>query len=82
MAIEEIVTKIYRCDLCDKEVSGDVLTQKVTLPVKFLTEQTEGRAVTPYITHGTFDLCNDCLEKAVTVVGQGAQGYNKYWLKN
>lgn len=82
MAVKEVVTKYYICDLCDKEVPSESDLKSLILPVKFLTEQTEGRAVEPYFINERFDLCSSCLDKVSVVLGQGAQGYNKYWIKN
>ncbi len=78
MAVKEITTKIYTCDGCEKEVNEGELTMAVKCPVKFMTEQTEGRPTTPYIQYATFDLCERCLDRALVFSGTGAQGYNNY----
>lgn len=82
MAIKEIVTKICICDLCQKQVEDENQLEKLIVPVKFLTEQTEGRSCKPYFINKSFDLCVNCLEKVTVVLGQGAQGYNQYWFKS
>jgi len=83
MAVEEVITKIYRCDLCQIELEEEgQLMQGLSFPVLFTTEQTEGRPVKPYITRDTFDLCEQCLDEAVTITGSGAQGYNRYYLRS
>jgi hypothetical protein len=81
VAIKEVVTKYCNCDLCEKEVNDEKELQNFTIPVKFLTEQTEGRGCKPYFIKQNFDLCRDCLEKITMVLGQGAQGYNHFWIK-
>lgn len=81
MAIKEVVTKICTCDLCEKQVNDEKDLQNLSVPVKFLTEQTEGRACEPYFFSGKFELCKTCVEKVTVVLGQGAQGYNHYWIK-
>lgn len=83
MVVEEIVTRIYRCDLSEKEVDEKELTMELTFPVKFLTDTTEGRPLKkPRIVSQTFDLCDTCLNKALTISGQGAQGHNTYWINS
>lgn len=64
----------YFCDICGKESD----TQSISCPVLFLTDQTEGKPVRPYITYETLDLCDSCLRKVVSVSAIGAQGYNTY----
>jgi hypothetical protein len=81
MAVKEVVTKQCSCDLCNKSVHSEEELKNLYLPVKFLSEQTEGRACEPYFINQKFDLCKPCLEKVTVVFGRGAQGYNKFWLK-
>ena len=70
----EIVKKSIICDCCKKEKP----TQKVKYPVLFLTEQTEGRSVDPYISYQELDLCKECIRLTVCISGTGAMGYNEY----
>ena len=70
----EIVKKSIICDCCKKEKP----TQKVKYPVLFTTEQTEGRAVAPYISYQELDLCESCIRLNVGIAGSGAMGYNEY----
>ena len=80
---------IKECDMCKKEITFtedskldiEEKIKRVRLPVLFLTEQTEGRSTTPYVTHETIDMCEDCLGRAITIHAIGAQGYNQYWFK-
>ena len=67
---------IFTCDLCGKEIK----TKEVTLPVRFTTEQTEGRPTKPYITIDKMDLCDDCLSKVTVITAHGAQGHNEYFV--
>lgn len=62
------------CDICEKEVAISTLT----IPIRWLTEQTEGRSIKPYITTETKDLCDECLDKITKVNASGAQGINIY----
>lgn len=70
----EVVKKTIICDCCKLEKP----TQKVKYPVLFLTEQTEGRSVTPYISYQDLDMCQDCMRVNITISGTGAMGYNEY----
>lgn len=70
------ILTVCTCDLCCKEGK----TKEVALPVRFLTEQTEGRAVKPYIEFSKIDLCSDCLEKITVVNAHGIQGNNEYYI--
>lgn len=70
----EIIKKSIICDCCKKEKP----TQKVNYPVLFLTEQTEGRSVKPYISNQELDMCADCIRINISISGTGAMGYNKY----
>lgn len=79
MAITKKIVMFCTCDMCKKTVQNEKEVYQVKLPVRFTTEQTEGRAVEPYIVLQNFDLCYKCLEKATTITAEGAQGYNKYW---
>jgi hypothetical protein len=79
MAIRKLA--ICSCDLCKQVVPSEEHLKNLALPVKFLTEQTEGRACEPYFINQKFDLCGACLEAVSVVLGEGAQGYNRFWLK-
>lgn len=68
---------IYTCDICKSEIPKDTLTV-VTYPVRFITEQTEGRPCEPYISPTKLDLCPHCLRKVIKIEACGAQGYNTY----
>jgi len=68
---------IEKCDICGKEVS----TKSCIVPVRWFTEQTEGRMVKPYIKSETLDICNECFEKLIVVSATGAQGYNTFKIR-
>ena len=63
------------CDVCKTET--EKLTE-VVYPVIFHTEQTEGRACSPYISKEKIELCDKCAEKVLMLHGFGAQGINSY----
>lgn len=70
----EIIKKTIICDCCKLEKP----TQKIKYPVLFLTEQTEGRSVKPYISYQDLDMCKECIQTTITISGTGAMGYNEY----
>lgn len=80
MAVKEVITKVCSCDLCDKSVNHEKDLTRLSIPVKFTTEQTEGRACEPYYIDKKLDLCLACRDRVVQVYGFGAQGYNTYRL--
>lgn len=62
----------------DKEVPQ---WKTVTMPVIFLTEQTEGTPCKPHFSNETFDMCPDCYQKFIDtypITAWGAQGFNRY----
>ena len=67
----------YFCDICGAE--GAV--QSVRYPVIFHTDQDEGRACKEYISYENLDLCQQCLRKGLVFHGWGAQGINRYEVK-
>lgn len=75
------------CDLCKDSWTVDEAEFKRTAksyPVKFLTEQNEGRGVKPYFEFALLDLCADCEEnllKVYPLTAVGAMGYNEYKIK-
>ncbi len=71
------VTRECFCDLCGASNAKSYKTL-----VEFTTEQTEGRMVKPYLTTTEIDLCSECLKKVVVLRASGAQGNNKFSLKN
>lgn len=70
----------YYCDICGKEIECANL-KKITYPVIFHTEQTEGRYCEPYISHQKIEICGECLEQICKLSAVGAQGYNKYEIR-
>lgn len=78
MGVKETVLKEYFCDLCKKQVEKENQLTKINVPVRFTTEQNEGRACKPYIEQTNFELCEECLGETVKITGHGAQGYNEY----
>lgn len=70
------ITK-HTCDLCE----GPATKLQQRVPVVFLTEQTEGRSCSPYLTIETLDLCEKCFQQIVgrcPLTAHGAQGHNTY----
>lgn len=68
------VIEQHFCDVCGKQAE----VKSLNYPVIFHTEQTEGRSVEPYIAQTKIDMCQDCIQKALMLDGYGAQGYNRY----
>lgn len=72
------------CDVEHTEHEGDV-AEGLNMMMVFNTETTEGRNVTPYLTHEKIDICHKCLSRIVheytLLSGYGAQGYNHYYFK-
>lgn len=71
---------LYICDVCKKEVEEKDL-HSTALPVLFHNEQTEGRPCKPYVSIEKMDICTNCLNKAVTIHGEGVGGNNTYEIK-
>lgn len=69
--------EICICDLCNKESE----IKQFKLPVKWLTEQTEGRNVKPYFLEEQLDLCEECLDKVTSLEAWGAQGFKNFKLR-
>ena len=73
------------CDICGDEIlvsdknSTNSKNHKVTVPVIFHTNQTDGRSVEPYISFESMDICNKCLMKLTNLHADGCQGYNEYY---
>lgn len=80
--LKETVIKEYFCDLCEKEVDKQSKLKSVSIPVKFTTEQNEGRSCTPYLEQHKFEVCESCIDRVVTVGAYGAQGHNTYYHLN
>lgn len=75
--MKKIIEKLY-CDICEVECEK---IKQITYPVVFLTEQTEGRSSCPYIAYKKLDVCDECCDQILKVSAVGAQGYNKYSLR-
>ena len=71
--------------ICDIKDCGAKDVKQVLVDVCFVTEQSEGRGVKPYIERARLDLCSDCREKylrLLPLVGAGGQGLNDYTWRN
>ena len=76
----EIPAKRF-CDVCESQ--KDVTSN--TLQIIFITEQTEGRSVNPYLSNKTIDICRSCYEYVLEgnyLRGSGAMGHDAYWFDN
>ena len=65
------------CDVCREPAKH----MKLSVPMRFTTEQTEGRYVSPYLSIEKLDLCQSCLDAIVAgqpLEASGAQGHNDY----
>lgn len=72
---------IIKCDICKK--ATDDIIQNISLPVKFLTNQTDGKwCDKPYISIQSMDICKNCLLKSTNIEAMGAMGCNTYMLKD
>lgn len=74
--------KTYYCDVCKERVNLNFFAK---IPVIFVTEQTEGRPIKPYIDMATLDLCDTCKDRVLDgnfIFAAGAQGYNRYYFKS
>lgn len=69
--------EICKCDICGKQNT----TFEIKYPVWFLTEQTEGRVVKPYISYEDIDLCEVCIKRVTPIKAHGAQGINKFFIE-
>ena len=67
----------FKCDVCGREIER---AHSITLPVRWTTEQDEGRPCTPYVKEETIDLCDECFERAVVIEAAGCMGRNSYRL--
>lgn len=67
---------------CDVEGCGKEGAKPRKLDVVFVTEQTEGRSTKPHIVASVLDVCDDCIEHAIStrqlLTASGAQGHNTY----
>lgn len=69
---------IVKCDICGNQKG----VKELTLPIKFLTEQNEGKYCEPYISMTKIDICNECLMKSTNINAFGCMGYNTYVLSD
>ena len=75
--MSQIIT--YKCDLCEFTAAKGITPK--TVPVLFLTDQTEGRSVKPYLLSLTIETCDQCFSRikdAQPLTGSGAMGHNTY----
>lgn len=76
-----MTTTTVSCDIC----KGPNAKPFKNMPVCFMTEQTEGRYTTPHLSLESMDMCVECHDKLVNslpLIGEGAQGFNRYaWRK-
>lgn len=70
----------HTCDIEGCKKNADKIS--ATIPIKFMTEQTEGRGVKPYLSLETIDICDFhyriIIDENRMPVGYGAQGHNQY----
>lgn len=75
-----MIEVIIKCDICKKATED--IKRDVLLPVKFLTNQTDGKWCEPYISMQEIDICKSCLLKSTNIEATGAMGCNTYMLKD
>lgn len=76
------ITKTY-CDI--KGCGEEAFHKQKTISIAFITEQTEGRLVDPYIEGVKLDFCKNHYQKYIEclpILGSGAQGYNEFEFRN
>jgi len=75
-----IKPEVIKCDIedCDNEWEKPKDYQKSNLQVIYLTEQTEGRSVSPYLEALKLDICAECFKEILKtgkyLKASGAQG--------
>lgn len=73
---------IWNCDICGIVESDEVtIIHNTKVPCRFVTDQTEGRSITPRLAITDMDVCTPCYQKVIDgqpLVGAGAMGYNDY----
>lgn len=72
---------IISCDICKSDLN---IKKDFYLETIFTTEQSEGRAVAPYLSKEKIDICKKCLDKVLEgnyIWGHGAQGRNTFYFK-
>lgn len=70
------------CDICGQVIHDYSKRNRMSIGVRFLTEQNEGTPVKPYYDYCIVDLCDECADRAITVDAIGAMGHNEYrWHK-
>lgn len=73
------VVETVTCDVCGDEFGEDGFS--LTIPIRWLTEQTEGKFCKPYYQSATIDICEKCANDALRIEAIGAQGCRKYRIK-
>lgn len=71
----------FACDMCGVE-TDEGANFHARLPVRFVSEQNEGRPCAPYFEITELDLCPDCLDRCVAIEASGACGVNDYWWRD
>lgn len=69
-----------QCDVCK---ATDEVACRNNIPVVFITDQTDGCRISPYMLVMPVDLCPDCeshmVQNREILTASGAQGHNKFW---
>lgn len=71
----------YYCDVCEKQTTKE---NEINIQCIFITEQTEGKPVNPYLSNQNIYLCFSCLNEVLKgnyIFARGAMGYNTYYFK-
>lgn len=67
---KEIKKTIITCDLCGSEDTNCI---NVNYPVIYTTSKTDGISYKPYIEQVEIDICTDCKNKVLKIMGYGAK---------
>lgn len=76
--------KKYQCDICTWQLPSTKNYKPTTMQVIFETEQDEGRLTKRYFDIVQIDICQNCIDIALTgkyIHATGAMGYNNYYFK-
>lgn len=84
MSSAEFVT--VTCDLCGKQVEhvekGKRQTKPISYPVYFMYSESDGYTKSPHVSNIDLDICDECRDKVLMVLGYGAYGkyeFEKRW---
>lgn len=72
----------YTCDVCGKELTENEVFKNIYYPLIFTTNQQDGSSSKSYIENKHIDLCNECANKTLMIVANGAMGHDTLRIRN